>query len=119
MSGPKPLVDLEPSWVYLAKGGKGTFGAFGPATKIAPEEQGPIVGVSFSCPSCSCGHRIAIPFKACPTEATWLADEDTRWDHTGDEFETLKVTPSINCDHGGSCKFHGHIGLRKPGQVTW
>jgi hypothetical protein len=108
-----PLTALEPSWVYLT-GPTTVKGICGPP----PEElqSGPKVGISFACPTCPSGHRIAIPFKTCPLEAGWLAGKDIRWDHSGDTYETLTVKPSINCDHGGCCRFHGWI---TGGKVTW
>lgn len=114
MSGPKLLVDLKPSWVYLCDDGISVRGIIG---KPDPEWlHGKIVGVSFSCPLCPSGHRIAIPFEECPLEAGWLSGKGVRWKRSGDTLENLTAHPSINCDHGGSCKFHGWI---KNGEVTW
>ena len=38
------------------------------------------------------------------------------WERTGDTFETLKLTPSIQ--RVGGCGWHGFIGKDIPGEVT-
>ena len=116
MSRARPLIELDPCWVRLCPDGKSVQGIVGLPEDPTLVVAGPVVGVSFVCPSCPCGHRIAIPFQSCPIEVSWLQGRDVRWGRSGETFESLTTNPSINCDHGGPCTFHGWI---KNGQVTW
>lgn len=95
------LVDLNPSWV--GAGGEGISDARG---NPVPERHG--VGVSFDCP-CGCGTRCYIPFKN-PIDGK--PPHDTRstlptWQRTGDTFEALTLTPSIQ--RIGGCNWHGFV----------
>lgn len=79
---PKRLVDLNPTW----------FGIHGRDTEGA--------GVIFDCPcqsdSCAWGGKIAITF-ANPLRGEPAPGPDERmWQRTGDAFETLTLSPSIN-----------------------
>lgn len=81
-TAPTKLVDLNPSWFSIH--GRDSEGA----------------GVMFDCPcksdSCVWGGRIAIafsnPFRGEPSSAPG----ERHWQRTGDTFETLSLSPSIN-----------------------
>jgi hypothetical protein len=97
MSGSvKRLVELNPRWV--GAGGEDVRNADG---SPAPRREG--VAVSFDCP-CGCADRCFIPL------TTGLDGEpfDSRgWDRTGETFETLTLTPSIQ--RVGGCAWHGWL----------
>lgn len=69
-------------------------------------------GVVFECPMCASGHGIAVNWSGpsiLTTGARWKLEsaEDVDW---------LTLSPSINCDTGGTCKFHGWV---RNGKVVW
>lgn len=69
------------------------------------------MAVSFDCP-CGCRGteretRLAVWFEN-PIDGLPKTDDATRWwARTGDTFETLTLTPSIDVSHRGH--WHGHI----------
>jgi hypothetical protein len=75
---------------------------------------GPIDGAKalmFDCPACDRSHSIAVTF-----EPPSLFPSGALWKCTDDNPDTFTVTPSINCDHGHGCTFHGFV---TKGVVTW
>ncbi len=91
------LTDLEPRW-----GG----------------EDGKRYCLLFQCPVCSNGHGIKVNFAMFKG---YDPEKDHIWQMTGDSFDTLTFSPSIDAtkDKQGKptgCKFHGYI---TNGEVTW
>lgn len=97
------LVDLEPRWV--GAGGDGVREA-ATGNPVPRRER---VGVSFNCPCGGCGARAFIPFTN-PLDGgpPYQAEHDT-WERTGDSFETLSLTPSIQRADPGGCRWHGYL----------
>lgn len=107
------LVDLKPRW--LGAGGEGIYNRNEQGELIpAPERHG--VGITFICP---CGthpsddeydtDRCAILFEN-PLDGGGRFDSTTKghyWTRTGETFETLTLTPSIQRVDG--CRWHGFI----------
>ena len=89
-----PLIDLDPEWHRNP----------GLTNRV---------GIWFRCPVCTgahAGHSLLV---------TWAENtiHKIHWDKTGDTFETLTLSPSINCKHSDDgCQFHGFV---KNGLVTW
>ena len=106
------LTELDPHWV--GAGGEGVTHNGAPVA----ERHG--VGISFDCP-CGCDSRGFIGF-ANPLDGGPPYDPrpNALWQRTGDTFDTLTLSPSIQRhkvgDHG--CEWHGYIGLSTPGEVT-
>jgi hypothetical protein len=90
------LTDLNPRW-YTAAG--------------SPD----IVGITFDCPCCP-GHvsatRLGVLFveeidrDGLPNDAHWTRP-GVKWHRTGDTFETLSLTPSIDASKLGH--WHGFV----------
>lgn len=105
-----PLISLDPRWV-----GAGGEGITDTATGLpVPRREG--VGISFRCP---CGthprdddygtDRCIILFNN-PTDGGGKFDLTPKghyWTRTGETFETLSLTPSIQ--RVGGCRWHGFI----------
>lgn len=53
--------------------------------------------IIFDCPKCR-GHRIAIPFAG-----------EKRWEHSGEDFESTTLSPSIDHDYSPICHSHFFI----------
>jgi hypothetical protein len=92
------LVDLNPRWIH-APGGR-------------------VVGVRFDCPTCGDleGHvKIAVLFENPPDggspapNGTRLPGDNggRRWDRTGATFESLSLSPSVDCSQCGH--WHGFV----------
>lgn len=96
------LTDLNPQWV--GAGGAGITDGNG---NPVPERRG--LGITFDCP-CGCDRGVFIPF-ANPLDggAPWDPDEPrrARWQRTGDTFDALTLTPSIQRLDG--CRWHGWL----------
>lgn len=64
--------------------------------------------LSFDCPKCK--ERLAVPVRPTPDGS---APDPRAWDRTGDTFETLTISPSIDSHHvlddGTKCNWHGFI----------
>lgn len=88
-----PLVELDPHWF---------------------QRNGRAEGVVFDCPACvepKRGHAIGVTWCAPSIHtsgAVWKVDRLC--------FGNMTLTPSINCDHGNGCTFHGFV---TNGIVTW
>jgi hypothetical protein len=98
------LTELKP--VFLSTGGPGITRS--DTGEPVPKTEG--VGVAFDCP---CGnndeqHRCYVPFAnpIGPGPHTPSAAE-RGWQRTGETFETLTLTPSIQ--RIGDCRWHGFI----------
>lgn len=95
------LTDLSP--YFVGAGGENIRNADG---SPAPHREG--VALGFDCP-CGCGQRCFIPFEN-PLDggpATPTSSEHPLWKRTGETFETLTLTPSIQRLDG--CCWHGFI----------
>lgn len=89
------LTDLDPGWSVTSEGhAAGRTG----------------MGITFKCP-CGCPDSYLGVFFANPTDGGAPAppeiDPKPRWQRTGDTFETLTLTPSIDASKSGH--WHGHI----------
>jgi len=96
------LTDLNPNWV----------GAGGPGISHAdrtPVEKRSGVGMSFDCP-CGCGERTYISFENPVDGKPKLGDNRPFWKRTGDDFESITISPSIyKPKEKGGCGWHGFI----------
>ncbi len=96
------LTDLEPRWVGITREAVGKW----PEIRFQ-------VGVSFLCPCCR-DQRIAVIFAnfidpnntADRIQWAWPSVEN-KWQRSGDTFETLTLTPSIDVSQHGH--WHGSI----------
>jgi hypothetical protein len=111
------LLDLKPRWVGVNPAYPSGSWVL-PAGQVAPR---PIhIGVSFICPHCI-NQRLAVLFYPIIDPDDWVAKQGwalpdathKRWMRTGDTFDTLTLTPSIDCSKSGH--FHGYI---TNGEVT-
>ena len=94
------LTDLNPS--FYSYGGKGVSKADGSAI---PEQNG--VGILFDCPCGVCGERVALGFKN-PIDGSDQVNADrASWQRTGDNFEVMSLTPSIQ--RMGKCRWPGYL----------
>lgn len=97
------LVDLEPRWLGGTYSGPSRFGC----------------GITFECPVHRT-HRLGVKFANPLDGGDPLPDEvgAHRWQRTGETFETLTLSPSIDASattqYGGPC-WHGFI---TNGEVT-
>lgn len=105
------LLDLNPRW--MGAGGEGVS-QLDPATGEyvpAPERTG--VGVLFDCPCGNCAedHQCYVPFHNPLDGGPSLSAGNPGWQRTGDAFETLTLTPSIQrrVVNGHGCTWHGFI----------
>lgn len=94
------LTDLNPKFV-----GAGGDGITDSAGNPVPKRSG--VGIGFDCP---CGSseclRVYIGFTN-PLDGQGPYTQSPRWDRTGDTFETLTLSPSIQ--RLDNCKWHGYL----------
>jgi hypothetical protein len=102
------LTDLNPHWV--GAGGEGITNKDG-----TPAEERFGVGISLDCPcgKCESANRLYVPFRN-PLDGKPYPHNDGHalWDRTGDTFETLSTTPSIQRRKdvwGYGCDWHGYI----------
>ena len=93
------LLDLHPRWI--GSGGEGVSNADGTP---APARQG--VGIMFDCP-CGCQEDCFIPFENSLDGGAPCGDVNHLWHRTGEDFETLTLSPSIR--RVGGCAWHGFI----------
>lgn len=94
------LTDLNPRWVRA--GGEGVSNADG-----SPVPQRTGVGMTFDCP-CGCPDRAYVAF-ANPLDGgpPHISPDQPTWQRTGETFEALTLTPSIQ--RVGGCQWHGFI----------
>ena len=85
------LTDMEPAWLTTGDGRHG-------------------MGVTFNCPHCDGNQSIGV-FFANPIDGGPPAPPDVdpspRWQRTGDTFDTLTITPSIDVSRSGH--WHGFV----------
>lgn len=93
----KRLVDLNPK--FFGNGGEGVTNLAG---EPVPRREG--CALVCDCP-CGCDQRLVVPFKN-PIDGGPVI-EPKGWDRTGDTFETLTLSPSIQ--RVGGCAWHGFI----------
>lgn len=95
------LADLNPSFVFHGGDGVTRNG------KPVPKREG--VGLGFDCP-CGCGDRTYVDF-ANPVDGGPPIQTDKRhtWQRTGEDFETLTLSPSILRTKPHGCGWHGFI----------
>lgn len=87
------LVNLQPRWIK-------------PAPTLTS-------GMTFLCPCCR-KQRIAVFFKDwCPLGTVQESTDEPRWSRTGDTFENITISPSVDMSRYGH--WHGHI---QNGEVT-
>ena len=100
MSGALRLTALHPRWL-----GAGGAGVSGPDGQPRSRREG--CGIMLDCPcgDRSEGHQLFVPF-ANPLDGGPCL-EPKGWQRTGDTFETLTLTPSIQ--RMEDCRWHGFI----------
>lgn len=87
------LLDLDPRW-------------------FTEGDSPDLVGITFNCPCCGGKNRLGVLFKepidrdGLPTDTHWT-EQETLWTRTGETFETLSLSPSIDCSKFGH--WHGFI----------
>jgi hypothetical protein len=98
------LTDLNPSW--FGAGGAGISrrqpdGSLMPA----PERRG--VGLAFDCP-CGCDEKVYVALSN-PLDggAPYTDPGEPTWQRTGDTFEALTLSPSLQ--RIGGCGWHGWV----------
>lgn len=71
-------------------------------------------GVSFDCPHCTGKYktRVSVPFENPLDGRAPVVGREDYWKRTGDDFETLTLSPSID---GSPEHWHGHV---RSGEVT-
>lgn len=91
------LTDLDPHWMITTDGRQG-------------------MGVNFECPHCDGDQRLGVWFSN-PLDGGEPASAEhgpaPRWKRTGDSFENMTLTPSIDASNSGH--WHGFI---TNGEVT-
>jgi hypothetical protein len=92
------LTELNPEWSGC--GGEGVSNADGP---IPRRER---VAVLLVCP-CGCEHRLNLPFIN-PPDGLGPIYPGYGWQRTGETFEDLTLTPSIQREYPARC-WHGFI----------
>jgi len=84
------LTDLNPHW--LDAGGDGVFETDAEGKEVpVPKRTG--IGVLFDCP-CGCEFTVFVPFVVA-LDGSSTPKTAKNWDRTGDTFETLTLSPSI------------------------
>lgn len=73
------------------------------------------VGLIFDCPCGECGRLCAIGFRNPIDGGPPLDTDRPLWQRTGEDLETLTLTPSIHRSGPDSCGWHGFI---TNGEVT-
>lgn len=103
------LTELNPRWFTFANPGEGVH---------------IFIGLTFICPHCRT-QRLGVRFNP-PIDPdgwtkkfgiTWPVDDKT-WSRTGDTFETLTLSPSIDASRAIAFENHWH-GFITNGEVTW
>ena len=95
------LIDLNPQWV--CHGGEGVSDGHG--NPIPLRER---VGLSFDCP-CGCGTRLPILFTNPPDGPGPVVGIGNTWERTGEDFETMTLSPSILRREPCPARWHGFV----------
>lgn len=99
----KRLVDLDPGFVN--SGGEGVSRIAEDGTRYpVPLRVG--IGIVFNCP-CGCGDRVYIGFSNPISGGGRVGGAAPTWQRTGDTFEDMTLSPSIQ--RMGGCRWHGWI----------
>ena len=93
------LTDLNPR--FYSAGGYGNLRD----DELSPERHG--VGISFDCPCGNCKYRAYLNFKNPIDGGEQIEPARPSWKRTGEDFETMTLTPSIQRNSG--CKWHGFL----------
>lgn len=99
------LTELNPRWV--GAGGSGITDKNG---NPVPERKG--CGVSFDCP-CGCGERVFVHLSNPTDGGPPRAGNHPTWKRTGEDFDSLTLSPSIQ--RVGGCEWHGFV---RNGQIV-
>lgn len=96
------LTQLNPRWV-----GAGGEGSYDKDHNPVPERHG--VAITLDCP-CGCEHPLCVMFTN-PIDGGAKIDGRNTWQRTGDTFDNLTLTPSIQRVpiNEGYCSWHGFI----------
>lgn len=94
------LTSLNPRWI--GAGGEGITGADG---KPAPKREG--IGIMFDCPCGTPDEVVYVDIDPPLDGGPALRESRHRWQRTGETFETLTLSPSIQKLDG--CKWHGWV----------
>lgn len=89
------LTELEPHWI-------GIYGEDSAGNHIAKRTK---LGVTFRCPDAGCDQRLGVLFANPPDGLPSLPGR--AWQRTGDTFDTLTLTPSVDVSACGH--WHGFI----------
>jgi hypothetical protein len=92
------LTDLNPSWVG--------YGGEGMMMNSQPIPRRERTAIEFDCP-CGCDHRVCIPF-ANPEDGQGPVYSGLGWQRTGETFDDLTLTPSIQRELPARC-WHGYV----------
>lgn len=94
------LVELNPEW--LGYGGNGVF-TTSTGLLIPRRER---IGIHMNCP-CGCSRPLSLKFTN-PVDGLGPI-VGTTWERTGEDFETLTLSPSIQRADDDGCHWHGYI----------
>lgn len=97
------LADLNPKWV-----GYGGEGVTQNGQSVPRRER---TAISFDCP-CGCNHPVTVGIRN-PVDGQGPV-HGTTWDHSGDDFDILTLSPSIQREYPARC-WHGWV---TNGEVT-
>lgn len=95
------LTDLDPKFVFY--GGEGVTDT--KTGEQVPERSG--VGLGFNCPCGECGQRAYVAFENPIDGGPVVNPELPTWKRTGENFEVITLTPSIQRNSG--CRWHGYL----------
>ena len=95
------LTDLNPE--FLGNGGSGVRDKDGNEVRHRPA-----IGLALDCP-CGGGERMFVAFENPLDGGPRLEGMGAYWKRTGDTFETLTLTPSLQRRDPKGCRWHGSI----------
>lgn len=93
------LTELHPRWVVEHE-----YGEYDEQLKTAPKRHG--MGISFLCPHCK-EARLAVMFENPVDGFRPPYVKQNLWKRSGESFENMTLTPSIDASECGH--WHGHI----------
>ena len=98
------LTDLDPN--FVGYGGEGISRRLEDGTsEPIPYRAG--VAISFNCPCGKCSERVILNFKNPISGGDTISPHQPCWQRTGDNFEVMSLTPSIQ--RLGKCRWHGYL----------
>lgn len=98
------LTDLNPS--FIGHGGEGVSKRLEDGT-LEPIPYRAGVAISFDCPCGECGEKTILNFKNPISGGETISPHHPCWERTGDNFEVMSLTPSIQ--RMGKCRWHGYL----------